>query len=73
MPWFTFQFENGESILVEGEKAVDWFMQHGAKNQYELEMALDYVWNFCTYRPVCIEIEAPKVSKKFAHIEPNID
>ena len=56
MSWFNLALENGQTEELEPEDTREWFRLHGA-NMEVVEKALDYVWNFGTYRPITITIQ----------------
>jgi hypothetical protein len=57
--------DSGQTEELDPEEAREWFRSRNA-NMTEVESALDYVWNFGTYRPVVVEIQQPKHPRTFS-------
>lgn len=45
-PWFTLEYNNGQTEDLDWRQAVEWFRVRGAKNMEKIEQALDYAYNF---------------------------
>jgi len=59
LPWFELKLANNMSEELGPDEAREFFRVRGADMDV-VEKALDYVWNFGTYKPVQVIIRSPK-------------
>jgi hypothetical protein len=72
LPWFTLTTADGQTEDMDPDQIREWFSGIGA-DMYRIDKALDYVWNFGSYRPATITIENPVDRRKIKHgVVPNI-
>ena len=73
LEWFKLELvDNGYTEELEPDECRDWFKKRGA-NMDSVERALDYAWNFGSYKPVIVSIANPiEVSLHSDAVMPNV-